>query len=634
MDVLFAVLPFADPGMPTIGVSLLKAEIGRHGFSSLIRYFNADFVDRIGIDLYRHVANSFAPESLLGEWFFADAVFDEGLPPEQDYLTRILARFPDGQRLTPDILKARHARNEFLDWCTREIAREQPGVVGFPTTFHQTCACLAVAKRLKQLPSPPVIVFGGANCEGEMGRQLARSFPYIDYVCVQEGERAFPALLQRLLRGRQTPAPGIVSADQVDSPEAPSPIEDLDALPMPDYSDYFERISRASWSSAVDVHLLMETSRGCWWGAKQHCTFCGLNGATMRFRSKSPERAFSEMQHLSETYGVRKVECVDNILDPRYIATLFPRLASSDLDLDLFYEVKANLRLDQLSVLRAGGMRSIQPGIESFSTAVLQLMRKGVSGSQNIQLLRWCEELDINVAWNLLGGFPGEPVEEYTRMARIIPLLVHLQPPTSCGKFRLDRFSPHFTHPETLGVKGIRPMPAYYYVFPLGRRDLFRLAYYFDFDHADGRDPDTYIGRVGQAVEKWWSCRAPGQPANVRLDAVEHDGALLITDTRPCAVAREHRLEQLSSRLYNLCDSGQKLETLVRKSGASEATVQASVQELTAKNLMVELDHQYLSLAVLRNRPGIVAPQETNARTQTWIQIRETPAAGSLLPAV
>lgn len=31
--------------------------------------------------------------------------------------------------------------------------------------------------------------------------------------------------------------------------------------------------------------LLYEASLGCWWGEKHHCTFCGLNGTTMKFRA-------------------------------------------------------------------------------------------------------------------------------------------------------------------------------------------------------------------------------------------------------------------------------------------------------------------------------------------------------------
>jgi len=46
-------------------------------------------------------------------------------------------------------------------------------------------------------------------------------------------------------------------------------------------------------------------------------------------------------------------------------------------NLQLFYEVKVNLRYDQLAMLRAGGVRAIQPGIESLSNQVLRLMKKG-----------------------------------------------------------------------------------------------------------------------------------------------------------------------------------------------------------------------------------------------------------------
>src|SRR5262245_54053345 len=122
MDVVFAVMPFADPSMPTLGVSLLKAGIARDGFSSHIRYFNIDFVDRIGVDLYRRIANSFPPESLIGEWFFADVVFGADIPHEEDYFATILNRYPDAPALIPAIRKARLQAREFADWCAAEIA--------------------------------------------------------------------------------------------------------------------------------------------------------------------------------------------------------------------------------------------------------------------------------------------------------------------------------------------------------------------------------------------------------------------------------------------------------------------------------------------------------------------------------
>ena len=184
-------------------------------------------------------------------------------------------------------------------------------MVGFTTTFHQTCASLAVAKRLKALPNPPVIVFGGANCEGEMGWQMLQSFPWIDYVCAGEGDAAFPDFLEQLLGGEEEPnVPGILRRGGGLS--APEPVRDMDSLPVPDYSEYVARVEASTIRERLSPVLLIETARGCWWGAKQHCTFCGLNGDTMAFRSKSPERALAEFTQLARDYGYRRIDSVDN----------------------------------------------------------------------------------------------------------------------------------------------------------------------------------------------------------------------------------------------------------------------------------------------------------------------------------
>jgi ribosomal peptide maturation radical SAM protein 1 len=629
MNAVFAVMPFADPSMPALGVSLLKAASARDGFSSGIRYFNIDFVDRIGVDLYRRIANSFPPESLIGEWIFADAVFGAEIPHEDDYLINIMSRYPEARALMPDLRRVRREAREFAGWCASEIVAMKPSIVGFPTTFHQTCACLAVAKKLKEMPSSPIVIFGGANCEGEMGREMLKSFTWLDYVCTQEGDIAFPALLRQLhTGGGMHHVPGI-AARNGDGGADPVPVEQMDSLPVPDFHDYFERITKATWAPGIDVHLLVETSRGCWWGAKKHCTFCGLNGATMAYRSKSPERAFDEITQLVAHYGVKHVECVDNILDNRYISTVFPKLAASGLGIELFYEVKANLRLDQLRAMRAAGVTSIQPGIESLSSRVLQLMQKGVSAAQNIQLLRWCSEVGIGVAWNLLGGFPREPVEDYDRMAEMIPLLVHLQHPASCGKFRLDRFSPHFTRPESFGIERVRPMPAYFYVYPLTRRGLMRLAYYFDFDYDDKREPDNYIGGAGSEVQKWWSTRTnPAEDPPV-LDAFEvAEGSFRIHDTRPCHAASEHELNGLAGALYALCDTAHGLEPLARAVRRPASEVEVVLDDLIRRRLMLVVDGQYLSLAVMRRR----APSAVPTNNHEWIQIA-TPKTAEPLPA-
>ena len=181
-------------------------------------------------------------------------------------------------------------------------------------------------------------------------------------------------------------------------------------------------------------------------------------------------------------------------------------------------------------------------------------MKKGCTALQNIQLLRWCKELGIKVAWNILGGIPragGRP-KLMNRWLRWYPFSTHLPEPGSCSAIRLDRFSPLFTECGRLGLCRVRPKPGYYYIFPFGRLELERIAYFFDLcDYADGRHPDDYTApprsRRQLVVAGGAATRRPGSRVSTRRgsrpDEVE------IEDSRDCAAERAVRYDGLPARI-------------------------------------------------------------------------------------
>jgi ribosomal peptide maturation radical SAM protein 1 len=309
-------------------------------------------------------------------------------------------------------------------------------------------------------------------------------------------------------------------------------VSDMDALPHPKFDDYF---AAAEGTSLRDkTWLVAESSRGCWWGMKSHCTFCGLNGGNMKFRSKNGARFAEELDSLEKTYGMRGFGLTDNIFDMQYLRSLLPDLVAKARQYRLFYETKANLRKDQVELLAAAGVAWLQPGIESFSTPVLKLMAKGTTRLQNVQLLKWCAELGVAVQWNVLFGFPGEDPREYDEMADLLPSLFHLQPPSGSTLIRLDRFSPYWEAPERHGMVGVRHTWAYDYVFSgLAEAERGRLAYFFDFEYADGRRPADYALTTAQRVSEWRELAREKQ-AQPQLELrVSADGAIIV-DTRPC----------------------------------------------------------------------------------------------------
>ena len=585
---------------------MLKAQLNARGRTSRVLYFNIEFAELIGQQLYLRLSNGVSTNALVGEWFFADCVFGADIPADYDYVSKILSRSAPPETVA-DVVAARSARHAFVADCAAEVLALEPRIVGFTTMFDQTCASLAVAKAIKSGSNPPLVVFGGANCEGEMGRQLLASVAWIDNVCTGEGDEVLPAFVEGVVRSGFPPAiMGMPGREAGSSPADPALIRDLEALPFPNYQDYVDRLRELPVRDHLKIRLPFQSSRGCWWGAKQHCTFCGLNGQGMSYRSKSSDTVVRELSTLFETYGIAKFSSVDNILDMRHIGGVFPRLREDGPALDLFYEVKANLRFEQLALLKDGGVTAIQPGLESLSNDVLRLMKKGCTALHNIQLLRWCKELGIEVAWNLLGGFPDEPIEAYAGMAALTPLLTHLTPPGSCTEIRLDRFSPLFTGAERMGLKRVRPKPAYYYIFPFGRAELQRLAYFFDFDYADGRRPEAYMAPLRDAVSAWWRVASLPEASRPRLDArwLAPD-EVVVTDTRDDAASPPSRLTGLAARVLAACDVSRALAGVVRDVDACEAAVLACLRDLIDRRLMIEMEGRFLTLAVIDGRSAM-----------------------------
>jgi ribosomal peptide maturation radical SAM protein 1 len=445
-------MPFDGVFSPSIGLSLLKAELAAQGISARVRYFSIRFAELVGQDFYYKLSAEGTPsfEHLAGEWVFSRALFGARAGNEE-YVEAILrqgtawmahdADAPASPALVARILRAREAVDDFLEWCRQEVVRARPKIVGFTSLFQQHVASLALARLVKQSLPGTFVVFGGAGCEDVMGAETVRRFPFVDAAVSGEADLVLPELVRRVLQGRPVSGlPGVRTRDE----EEPAAgrlsrgpmVTDLDALPYPDYRDYFEQFAASRYRRDWQPSVYVETSRGCWWGERSHCTFCGLDHDSLPFRRKSAGRAIAEIAWLRKRHPGCTVEATDNILDARAFDDFVPRLASLRPRGQLFYEVKANLRKEQLRALRDAGVRHIQPGIESFSDPVLKLMRKGTTGLQNIQLLKWCRELGIEVGWNLIWGLPGEPPEEYARLAELVPLLAHLPPPGgggSCG---------------------------------------------------------------------------------------------------------------------------------------------------------------------------------------------------------
>ena len=457
-NVLLINMPFVSISRPAIGISLLKAGLESRGIEARTGYANLIFAELTGLESYSLVDEKINLTLFPGDWLFAHFMFKERLDVDT-YIATLRHHLENREELNK-FLEMRNIIAPFLQECMERLQVERYEVIGFTTTFQQNMPSLALARLIKQVYPEKTVVFGGANCEGVMGVEIHRSFPWIDYICTGEADASFPELVKRIFSGDTVKdIPGIVyrESDRTVCTSPSVPVSDMDSLPCPDYDDYFTALDNSPLSHLISPTIPVENARGCWWGTKSQCTFCGLNGETITFRSKSASRAINQIRYLKERHGITSFTAVDNVMDMEYFREFLPALKRNSPDISLFYEVRASLEKRQVKLLKEAGVHSVQPGIESLSTNVLKLMSKGVTALQNVAFLKWCSQYKVLPAWNLLYGFPGENAEDYEQISEIIDSICHLPPPYSTGAVRLDRFSPYFRSPEKYGITGIKP---------------------------------------------------------------------------------------------------------------------------------------------------------------------------------
>jgi len=608
-------MPWNSVSRGSLALGLIKRVLRRHKIPADVFYFNIRLAARMNLPVYEKISE----QNLFGDWLFSQHLFGQygtaELPNSyHDIASDRLHLFERSASVKMMIDRTKINFDEilkiipvFLDECLTSVSWEDYVLVGFTSVFAQHASSLLFAKKIKERFPAIKIAIGGANVHGPMGKAALRAFDWIDYVVDAEAEETFPRLIKNLLEGKPYERlPGISFRKQnevVVHQELPSMV-DMNRLPIPDYSEYFQELDRSKLKDKIRPVILFESARGCWWGEKSHCTFCGLNGQLMKFRSKRPGRVLHEIGAQMRRHNTFLFEATDNILDMNYFSTFLPRLAEIQEPLELFYEVKANLKRHHVDLLRSGKIKFIQPGIESLHSDVLQLMRKGVSAIQNIQLLKWCRERDIHISWNMLYGFPAEKRSHYDEILNRIRLITHLYPPTGVSRIDVQRFSPYYLRPEKWGIRNIRPMALYYYIYPESRVNLDNLAYHFDYSLPPGQEnPECYIRPIAEAIEEWQKAY---QELKIAFQVERLDGGLQIRDSRldeNCLPAAERVivLRGLSASVYEYCESIRSFNEIYQNCTnrvEGKEKLERILEQLVLEKLVFKEGDRYLSLAL------------------------------------
>ena len=287
---------------------------------------------------------------------------------------------------------------------------------------------LELATQLKRLHPDIKIVMGGVHVTLKP-EDVMRS-PAVDYAVEGEGEYVLLELARSLLEGNE---PGDIHGlwrrhpDRTPKQGPPRQhIQDLDALPVPDFS-IIERMA-ANYPSTLSGHVLpLFTSRGC----PGKCTFCSepllWEG---KWRMRSAEKVVQDFKTLQTRYGVREIHIWDdnfvtNRKRVREIASLMKKEC-----IKLRFAFPNGVRIDCideeiLGVLREMGTYSIGIGIESGNQEILDQMCKDIALEKIERTFEILRKLRFETWAFFLLGMPNETEET---IKQTIDLAIKLNP--------------------------------------------------------------------------------------------------------------------------------------------------------------------------------------------------------------
>jgi ribosomal peptide maturation radical SAM protein 1 len=524
-DALLIVPPFSFLLQPCYGVHLLQSCARSQGYEVKILYANLLLAALMGQENYETVGNYDSQGSpgsdMLGERFFASAAYN--LPPFGSDGFAYLKKSEAFGCNFPEIKLQEQKAALWADEVANLIAGHDFKAVGCSTSFNQTACSIALLNRVKQLRPDIVTIIGGSNCEGAMAIGIQSLSSSVDYVFSGECESTFPEFLGSI-RNEEPPS------KRIQRSRSPTQIEDI---PLPDYADFFQqsRLILSDVEEEAYSAIFYESSRGCWWGEKHKCAFCGLNGENNSYRYKSAARVFSDLRVLREKYPGKVIQMTDNILPMEYFKSLVPMLEKGLPNANLFYEVRPNLSLRKMMALKRAGIYRVQAGIESLSTPILRRMRKGTTAHQNLAFLRYAISVGLYVAWNIMIDLPGEQVDELEGMINLMLLLRHLQPP-DLSRTAIERFSLFFLNPGDNGLTNIRPVDAYFAILP-EFADVESTAYDFQADYASATRDFPDLGEDLRNAVKAWRAMWTSESFPPSLAVVDgREGEFMLLDTR------------------------------------------------------------------------------------------------------
>jgi hypothetical protein len=258
---------------------------------------------------------------------------------------------------------------------------------------------------------------------------------------------------------------------------------------------------------------------------------------------------------------------------------------------------------DILSTYRRGGLTTIQVGIESLSSSLLQKMQKGVSVIENIATMRGAQENSLKLEANLILQFPSSSQAEVTETLEALDYVFPYRP-LAIASFFMGYNSPIHKDPQKYGIKAIVNHANNFKLFP---KPILTKINLLVKDYRGDRIYQRKIWKpVLQKVKKWQQYHEERKQNTLQKPLLYYrDGGdfLLIRQELPDGKILNHRLKGTSRQLYLFCTNIRADTDLFKKfPHVPPKKILSFLVDLRKKRILFVENNKYLALAVhLRN---------------------------------
>jgi ribosomal peptide maturation radical SAM protein 1 len=502
---------------------------------------------------------------------------------------------------------------ESYDWSSFQV-------VGFTIHFAQLFSSLLFASWIKRDNPDIRIVLGGGCITESLGTSILEQYPHVDYCVHGDGEVALVGLLAGLEDGRgefESGVPGLIHRAGPEVRCNPrSCLSSLRGLPDPDYDHYFQILERDSdlGGGAISPYMPVELSRGC----RHRCAFCNFTFENP-YRPRPSSQVAASIRRLVQRYRTNSISLMALMIPPDQADRLFKLLISHHIDYRFFCEARAGLTKSQLETMKKAGVTEVQIGIEALNSSLLAKMNKGTRLIDNLQIMKFCEEVGIKSYSFMILGFPTETQKEIDQSAESVDYVCGYEPMREVVPFTMRGGSPASFAPEKYGISWQKTVGLFSDVTYLPHqwrteftpRQLDRVDgvdhWFMDFrEFNEARDYDPISKRIERWRVSYQQARQAGHPLLFYQDCGEF---LIIEDFRHIAAdgrtsgKPERRLSLIldgwQRDLYLWCDSIRPFQDIVERfPDRAPRGIQTFLGRLVKHKLMFREGDEYLSLAI------------------------------------